>query len=146
MKKKYSFFLIDFQTSLQQVTEICTDIRTLCQELQMEEADCFAIELLSREALNNAVLHSCSRDQQQKVTSTLYIKPQEVIIEVKDPGEGFDWQSMISLVIASNTNESTQEECGRGLYIYKSYASSIKFNRVGNSVRLYRSMKKRISI
>ncbi len=97
----------------------------------------FAVELLLREALTNAVAHGCECDSTKCVAWTLRLRRgrgqsqwRTLLIAVRDEGPGFEWSG------ASGRRAALDACSGRGLEIYRCYANLVRFNRLGNAVFL----------
>ncbi len=94
----------------------------------------FSVNLLLREALNNAIRHGCGLDDTQTVTFSLAILPDHIELDVQDTGTGFDWRRKFQ------TLETDGPDCmacsGRGLYIMGLYASDVRYNDAGNALHL----------
>lgn len=90
----------------------------------------FALSLLMREALNNAMIHGNSSDIDKQVIMRLRYMDGRYIMDIEDQGSGFDWMSRINAI----TRED--DESGRGHEIYRSYARHVRYNVRGNIVRL----------
>jgi serine/threonine-protein kinase RsbW len=98
------------------------------------ERDAFAVLLLLRESLNNAVLHGSDNDPTRTVRCRIRSRAGWLWIWVEDDGEGFDWQGRPRVQPAVTS-------CGsRGLVIYRAYATRIRFNQRGNGVCLSRKL------
>lgn len=90
----------------------------------------FSGELLLREALLNAVLHGNGSEAQQNVYCAARVKRGNLLIVVIDQGQGFDWQ-------AAMARDAAAHECtGRGLRIFRMYATRVRFSARGNRVAL----------
>jgi serine/threonine-protein kinase RsbW len=85
-----------------------------------------------REALNNAVIHGCGRRAEKTFTCQLMVSESAVTLEIADDGTGFDWRTVLC------TGCDSTLEGGRGMPIYRLYASSVTFNDPGNCVTLKR--------
>jgi serine/threonine-protein kinase RsbW len=121
-----------FPATLQYVELVCSAVAQSAANFPLKAQDRFAIDLLTREALNNAVIHGCHQDPRLSFSCHLIISAQEVVIDVLDEGTGFDWQH----TPAFPPNKT--DETGRGLAIYAIYAHAVKFNDAGNGVTLTR--------
>jgi serine/threonine-protein kinase RsbW len=119
-----------YPAALENIDLVCSQAADLLDQRSLQKKDRFAIELLLREALNNAVLHGCHLDPQLSFAGSLAISGRQVILEVSDDGPGFKWQAESQIL------HHDRDETGRGLQIYASYASLIKFNDAGNCVTL----------
>lgn len=121
-------------SGLEDVEKVCVGIRRFM--LRSGVADlCFAIELLARECLNNAVVHANNSKADKSVDVTVSIAERWVRLEVQDEGSGFAWQK------AYKKELDTIECSGRGLQICALYADRVRFNRRGNRIVLW--VKKR---
>jgi anti-sigma regulatory factor (Ser/Thr protein kinase) len=90
----------------------------------------FVLELLTREALVNAVRHGSGGDAQKMVSLSLWFAGDRLILEVADDGPGFNWRE------AACRQPDERAEGGRGLAIMRHYARQVEFNEKGNRVRL----------
>src|SRR5579863_9910653 len=79
--------------TLQAIEEFFVDFRQRSRALS-GRVDCFAAELLVREALTNAVVHGCHADPGKQVRCALRLTGTRLLIVVADDGEGFDWRSV----------------------------------------------------
>jgi serine/threonine-protein kinase RsbW len=100
-------------------------------------ADAFALELLLREALANAMDHGGRGDPEKRIRCVIRINNKRALISVTDQGPGFDWRTV------SQRDRGTDAESGRGLQLYRTYATALRFSRNGTSLTLMkRSVKK----
>jgi serine/threonine-protein kinase RsbW len=88
----------------------------------------FCIELLLRESLNNAVRYGCKGDRRKMIEAVFLFTDEQIVIEVTDEGEGFDWRRCM------NGHRTSPDSAGLGLSIMKQYASELLFNEAGNKV------------
>ena len=94
----------------------------------MPGGDCFACELLLREALTNAVVHGCQGDPLGTVRCVLRLKTKRLVIGVEDDGAGFAWRTR------RNRDADICACSGRGLEIFRKFATRVRFNEKGNTV------------
>lgn len=96
--------------------------------------DLFAMRILLRESLLNAVTHGSNSDSANEISLNLEIGSDSLTIRVCDGGEGFawgeDWKEPDNLT-----------EGGRGLALMKIYSDHITFNQKGNEVILQKKFK-----
>lgn len=108
-------------------------IEAFCRQFQgwrtaiCPQVDAFAAELLLREALANAMSHGLAT---KTITCVLRAKKRHLVLAVCDGGKGFDWRT------AGKTEPNAAAVDGRGLMIYRHYASAVRFNAAGNCVTL----------
>jgi serine/threonine-protein kinase RsbW len=119
---------------LESVNLACAEMKVWLEET-IHPGQIFPLQMLAREALNNAVLHGCGEREEKPVRFQVTVTPLEVTLEVEDDGPGFDWRSVLGRKMVNG-----MEESGRGLYIYRMYADDIEFNQVGNQIRLIRRL------
>jgi anti-sigma regulatory factor (Ser/Thr protein kinase) len=119
--------------SLQAVEEFFAEFRRRNQAL-LDRANCFAAELLLREALNNAVLHGCHADPGKQVRCLLRLRERRLLIAVEHNGDGFDWR-------AGRAGPAALWDCsGRGIEILRKYSSHVRYNERGNAVAIVKRL------
>jgi serine/threonine-protein kinase RsbW len=123
--------------SLANVDRVCQEAVQSLAQVPIEGVDLFAIELLLREALNNAITYGCQGKPDLQTVCSITVCPKDVTIEVSDPGPGFDWKA------ALERSHDELEPAGRGLLIYVHYATHFAFNPPGNRITLVRALKER---
>ena len=99
--------------------------------------DAFAVELLVREALTNAVLHGCRLDPEKSASISVRLTANRMVLAVSEKGPGFDWRKQL-LHDADDLDQS-----GRGMEIYRTLADRVRFNSAGNSLALTKSFNDR---
>jgi anti-sigma regulatory factor (Ser/Thr protein kinase) len=113
----------------------------LCAEMRggffqaVPAAERFAVELLLREALTNAVQHGVKGAAEGVVSCRVRMIRGGIEMCVADSGAGFDWR------MRRAEASPPLAESGRGLAILERYSSSLRFNRKGNGVRVTRMFK-----
>jgi serine/threonine-protein kinase RsbW len=129
ISEKESLLLsLDFPSSFQEVDRVCQEVQRVLKEKRLV-GSVFGLQLLMREALNNAVVHGNKKDSRKRVICQVFgEEDQSVTIAVEDEGEGFDWRGQLE--------KKMDEEAGsgRGLPIMKLYGQELRFNEKGNRV------------
>lgn len=90
----------------------------------------FALTLLAREGLNNAMIHGNKLNPSTSVIFRITICDDGFDLYIEDEGEGFPWQEFL------NTGSDIERESGRGHEIYRSYARAVRYNAKGNALTL----------
>jgi len=93
--------------------------------------DRFAVRILLREALLNAVTHGSGQDPGMTVRLTMFLDDDGMVMEVEDQGPGFIWQN----------RDMVFDVCGdggRGLPIMQIYSSEMTYNDAGNRLVIRR--------
>ena len=97
------------------------------------EIDIFALKIMTREAMANAVIHGCGKNGDMTIQLELIIDDSDrVILKIKDSGNGFDWKTLMKY------NDILADR-GRGLPIMEIYSDQMYFNDKGNEVVLIKS-------
>jgi anti-sigma regulatory factor (Ser/Thr protein kinase) len=117
-------------SDLSRVDGICQETQTLLQ-VHSQDALVFALDLLLREFLNNAIIHGNKRTQRKKVRASLRIGRKWIVLCIRDEGPGFDWRAVSQRVPEESATS------GRGLLIGRGYASRMQYNQAGNEITLW---------
>ena len=134
----FRFLKREIRASLAEVDTLCLQLRCLLADENLISArERFAVELLAREALSNAVRHGCRENESKRVIFECRLGSLSTILSVTDEGPGFDWRSCL---LSPPDDEATH---GRGLALYQMYASRILFNPCGNRILLIRPFQER---
>ncbi len=91
--------------------------------------DVFAMRILLRESLLNAVTHGSGKDPDKNVELVLEIESTHVTMCVKDTGAGFEWCS-------HQGGFDVDGDGGRGLALMEIYSDEMVFNEAGNEITL----------
>jgi serine/threonine-protein kinase RsbW len=127
---------ITFSSTLENIDRTCDEVTGFLQKRFKEMAEhFFAINLVMREALTNAVRHGNGLDPGKRVKFLLEIDQCRFIrMVIEDQGDGFDWQR------ARQRPPDDSEDHGRGLVIMTAYFSSCGYNRKGNRLILEKKL------
>lgn len=94
--------------------------------------DRFAMRILLREAMLNAVIHGSGKDPRKRVELRVCCSSDCVELVVEDGGPGFIWQDR-------ETQFDVVGDGGRGLALMQIYATEMEFNSRGNRITLRRA-------
>ena len=108
-----------------EVEGLCLRIRTELAALP-DSADRFALELLCREALANAIEHGCGQDRSKTVELKLEISGRLARGRVRDEGGGFFGPS--------EEPGGELHERGKGIIIMRRYSDTLRFEDGGRAV------------
>lgn len=117
-----------------EIDGICREARILLERYK-QDGHCFAVELLLREFINNAIIHGHQMRSYKRVQVMIQIGRKWIQLKIADEGTGFKCrykQKEIPDLTATS---------GRGLCIASCYCHKIQRNRMGNHVTLW--IKKR---
>lgn len=122
---------LSLRPSLPAVEAACGRIRKLLSQCRLEPMS-FAVEILARECLNNAILHGGKAQTGCRVELAMKVLTRGVRLRVADQGPGFDWKST-----RRRRWPRPEETGGRGLMVIETYAQRVVFNRHGNVITLW---------
>jgi anti-sigma regulatory factor (Ser/Thr protein kinase) len=92
-----------------------------------------AIELALQEALANAVVHGAKEDPTKIVECLVACDEQRgILIIVRDPGPGFDPQS----IPACTVGENLYSNHGRGIFLINQLMDEVQFHKNGTEIRM----------
>ena len=109
---------------------LCLRIRETLQANGLSRLS-FAVELLARECLSNAMIHGNRNDGDKLIDLRLDLGREWIRLEVRDQGPGFRWRKALKNPMDQSAHS------GRGLHLYKLYSQRVEFNRSGNQVTLW---------
>jgi serine/threonine-protein kinase RsbW len=112
------------------VDSLCQSIRIWLNEAGLA-AKCFAVELLARESLNNALIHGNHRYADKEIRMELRVGRKWIRLQVSDEGPGFNWRK------GRHRRCELEAESGRGMALFAHYAEQIRFNRCGSQITLW---------
>jgi serine/threonine-protein kinase RsbW len=99
----------------------------------------FEIEISLYEALANAVEHGCEHDPDKKVEVVVACEEHRgMIIIVRDPGEGFEPESVPSPVVGKNL----YSDSGRGIFLINQLMDEVRFKKNGTEIWMIKGPKK----
>lgn len=123
------------------VTSRTSELDKVCRRLLSEakgqdygDDDIFAAHLALEEAFVNAVKHGNKGAPGKQVRVDYTITAEKIEILVKDEGSGFDPQAVPDPRRTDNLYKTT----GRGLLLMRSFMDKVRFNEVGNCVKMVR--------
>lgn len=97
--------------------------------------ECFAVEILCREAVANAIEHGNRNDPSKRVRISVSLKGHEVSCVIEDEGSGFICSPADWFV------QTCPGDRGRGMTILGHYADRVLFEEGGRIVRFSRRIR-----
>ena len=123
---------ISIQSHVHNICKIEHFLNNVFKELKFSRKIYCKLYLSTIEAVNNAIIHGNSCDINKKVNVKLSDLLNRIVVEIKDEGDGFKYESVSDPTQPNNI----KKESGRGIFIMKQYADQIKYNESGNKVKL----------
>ena len=115
------------------ISGVVDGVMQIAREMKCAVGNEFQIELALREALANAIVHGCNNDPSKKVECCVACtESSDVVIVVRDPGEGFI-PSTVPNPLAAENLEATH---GRGIYLINQLMDEVSFERNGAEIRM----------
>ena len=103
------------------------------EERKWRENDVTAVQLALIEALANAIRHGCRGDITKRVQCSVGCgEPDEVVIVVRDPGDGFDPDGVPDPLDPANTFKPS----GRGVFLMRAFMDHVVFADGGREVQM----------
>jgi serine/threonine-protein kinase RsbW len=126
---------IRFSSFLEYIDEVCKTVTQFLESGHKEVVPhLFAIHLVLREGLTNAIRHGNKSDPDKLVECQLKIDNKSIYFEIADQGEGFDWKDQ------QFSGFPEDEDHGRGIPIMKTYFTRYSYNQKGNRLYLEKTL------
>jgi serine/threonine-protein kinase RsbW len=111
-------------------------VMEIVREMKCAEGKEFEIEMALREALANAIVHGAKHDASKQVQLCVGCdEARGMLIVVRDPGAGFDPNSVPSPVVGQNVFS----EHGRGIFLINQLMDEVRFERGGTEIHMKKS-------
>ena len=115
------------------ISGVVDGVMQIAREMKCAEGNEYQIELALREALANAIVHGCDNDPNKRVECCVACtESSDVMIIVRDPGQGFDPKTVPDPLAAENLNSTH----GRGIYLINQLMDEVSFERNGAEIRM----------
>lgn len=123
----------EIKGSIEAIEPVVAEIMSLVMEQGCAGENEFEVSLALREALANAIIYGCQNDPNQVVQICVGCDEQRgILIVVRDPGEGFDPESIPSPVVGQNVFSKG----GRGIFLINELMDEVSFARGGTEIRM----------
>jgi anti-sigma regulatory factor (Ser/Thr protein kinase) len=90
------------------------------------------MKIVLTELFANAIYHGNNGDHNKKVTLGHIIDKEKIVVSIMDEGNGF----VPDKIPDPTLPENLVKDCGRGLFIVRSYVEKMEFNETGNRVTI----------
>ena len=104
----------------------------------LDDEDIFTLQLCLEEALVNAIKHGNKMNADLSVAVTIQLDTHEVVMTIKDKGEGFDHASLPNPTQKDNLSKLS----GRGVFLIKSLMDRVEYFDQGSGIRMVKQLKK----
>jgi serine/threonine-protein kinase RsbW len=107
-------------------------IDDVCSQYKINEDNYGNILVALTEAVNNAICHGCKSNPSKTVKVSFGAENNELIFEVQDEGEGFDFDHLPD----PTAPENIEKPNGRGVFLMRNLADTVNFEEHGKKVTL----------
>ncbi len=116
----------EIESDLEAVSLIGLSINRICIHLSFDTTDAYRIELAAVEALTNCIRHAYKNEPDKKISVSLEIFDEYILIKIRDQGEKFDHKYLKKgLDIDPNDPESLPVG-GMGIHLILSIMDSVE--------------------
>lgn len=123
---------------LEEISEVTRKLEGLLQPAGVSPEDAFDIKLAFHEALVNAIKHGNKFSPELQVEVRVERKGNDLTIEIRDEGQGFDVKRLLDPTHPGNLNRTS----GRGVFLIKKLMDSVEFFDCGRTIRMVKSLNK----
>ncbi len=124
---------ITFAADVQAIAGVVDRILDLAKETSCVAGREFEVQSALYEALTNAVIHGCKQDKTKTVQVTASCDLSKgILLVVRDPGEGFDVNSIPSPI----QGERIFSSHGRGIFLINQLMDEVRFKRGGTEIHM----------
>lgn len=111
--------------------KVTAGVNELLAGKQWPQTEILEIELALQEALVNAIRHGCKNDPEKQVQCCVtFDAAGELVIVVRDPGQGFDVAAVPNPLEGDNLFKGS----GRGLFLINQLMDTVEFTEKGRKV------------
>ena len=124
---------------VESVAEAAGTVADAARRLGFAEDALFGIDMAVREAVTNAVLHGNGADESKPVELGLSGTDAELVVTVRDRGEGFDPEQ----VADPTREENLLKASGRGILFMRTFMDEVDWRRHPEGGTVVRMTKKK---
>ncbi len=128
----------EFPGQVEAIPPVVEQIMEVIRQQGCAEQSEFEIEVSLYEALANAVEHGCGHDPEKKVEVVVACEEHRgMIIVVRDPGPGFDPESVPSPIVGENI----YADGGRGIFLINQLMDEVRYEKNGTEIWMIKGPK-----
>jgi serine/threonine-protein kinase RsbW len=118
-----------------EIVPLLDRVVSLLEGLEYSAKEVFAVRLALEEAVVNGLKHGNADDPSRSVWVRYRADAAEVRLEVEDEGAGFNPDQVPDPLAPENLENPS----GRGLFLMRTYMTSVEYNDRGNRVRMHKA-------
>ena len=129
---------LSLPSRVESIAEAAAAAAEVAGRLGLDEEAAFGLDMAVRESVTNAVLHGNARDESKPVEIAFAEAGGELIVTVRDRGEGFDAESVADPTAAENLLKTS----GRGIHFMRNFMDTVEWLRHPEGGTVVRMTKK----
>jgi len=123
---------IEVSSTVENLSEIERFIDQFLQKYSLGDEVYGKIFLAVIEGANNAIFHGNKLDPKKMVKIDFETTQNELIVDIHDQGEGFDYANLPDPTLPENIEKPD----GRGVFIISNLSDKVEYNEQGNQMRI----------
>jgi serine/threonine-protein kinase RsbW len=112
------------------IEKVSAAVNELLEGQQWPIEEVMQVELALQEALANAIRHGCRNDARKLVDCRVTLSAKEIVIVIRDPGQGFDVKTVANPLESANLFKRG----GRGVFLIHRLMDAVEYADGGRQV------------
>lgn len=127
-------------SQLEAIPGVVTSVVEKLGQLALDKETISQVQLALQEAVVNAVKHGNKMDPGLVVRIEIELEPKQLIIQVADQGQGYDYKNIPSPIEPQNLEKLK----GRGIFLIKHLMDKVEFLNQGSTIKMIKCLKGRL--
>ncbi len=124
-------FRLSLQSTYEESEKVPDFVSDIQEKIGLDEDITGKLMLVLSEAATNAIVHGNELDESKKIEIELIFSNDKIVASVQDEGAGFDPEDSTEDPLSE---ENLLKAGGRGVFLIKKLADSVKFSEGGTKV------------
>jgi serine/threonine-protein kinase RsbW len=129
---------LSLPSRIDSIAEAAAAAAEVAQRVGLGEEGAFGLDRAVREAVTNAVLHGNRQDESKRVELVFTEVGGELVVTVRDEGDGFDLDGVADPTAAENLLKTS----GRGILFMRTFMDTVEWQRHPEGGTVVRMTKK----
>jgi serine/threonine-protein kinase RsbW len=129
---------LSLPSRVESIAEAAAAAAEVAKRAGLGEESAFGLDMAVREAVTNAVLHGNKQDESKRVEINFVESNGELVVTVRDHGEGFDSDA----VADPTAEENLLKTSGRGILFMRTFMDTVEWQRHPEGGTVVRMTKK----
>ncbi|HVG29854.1 MAG TPA: ATP-binding protein [Pyrinomonadaceae bacterium] len=129
---------LSLPSRVESIAEAAEAAAEVAARMGLGEEAAFGLDMAVRESVTNAVLHGNGQDESKPVEITFAEAGGELVVTVRDRGEGFDPEAVADPTAAENLLKTS----GRGILFMRNFMDTVEWLRHPEGGTVVRMTKK----